>query len=487
MKKTVYSVSLSALLCALLALSGCAGQQAASPASGGTAAIVLSDSGVQISGGGAKADGRTVSIVSGGTYSVSGSLSDGELIVDTGETAQEVTLVLEGVGITNLSGPAIHIRQAKNTHIQLAEGSANSLISGTGTDLAPAGAEASGAALYAEDDLDIDGPGLLEVRGYINNGIASKDDLDINGGTLSVTAVNNGIRGAESVEIKGGAVSVESGNDGVKSASADKEGKGYIRISGGSLSVTAAGDGISAETELTVEGGSVTVLTTGDPSQASSKAVKAKTALLISGGELTLTSADHALHSGGALTVSGGTVAANSTGGKALAAHGEIAVSGGTLALTSSGDGVETPENITLSGGELFVSAGDDALQAGEANTGRGTVALTGGSVQLSAGGQAVNARGELVISGGTLFALGNSDKVPSPSSAGTQPCIHIGWAGAAGDELSLLNDAGEAVLSGKAGSAYHVILLSAPELEDGAEYSLSRGMDSVPATAELP
>lgn len=477
MKK--YGVLLSLLL-ALALLAGCS----SGTAEGGSTQIVLSDSGIEIKGGGAKASGSSVLISAVGSYTVSGSLSDGQIVVDTGDDAMDVTLILNGADISCLSGPAIHIRQAENARLQLAEGSVNRLCSGT--EGSAADPDASGAALYAEDDLDIDGPGSLEVRGYINNGIACKNDLDINGGSIAVLAVNNGLRGSDSVEIKGGELSVEAGNDGVKSTEADKEGKGYVLISGGSLTVSAAGDGLSAETELRLEGGTVAVTTTGDPAQVSSKAAKAGTGLTVSGGELSLSSSDHALHSAAGLTVSGGTVQAQSSQGKALAAHGNIEISGGELSLSALDDGIETPGDILLSGGAVTLAAGDDGLQAGEANTGRGTVTLQGGELKISAKGRALNARGSFALEGGSLIALGGSDKVTVLSS-GSQPFIQAGWNGAAGAETALLGASDEALLSLIASYPYRTILLSSPQLQAGESYRFSKGSDAIDVTAQLP
>ncbi len=473
----------AALLLAALLLAGCAAGE-----SGGTGMteIVLDDSGIKITGGGAKAAGKVVTISAVGSYSVSGSLSEGQLVVDTGDEAMDVTLVFNGVEISNSTGPALHIRQAKNARLQLAEGSVNRLTSGEGMPARRASPDASGAALYAEDDLDIDGPGALEVWGYINNGIGCKNDLDINDGSLSVYAVNNGIRGADSVEIKGGELRIEAANDGVKSSTADEEGKGTVRISGGSLEISAGGDGVSAETELFVEGGSLTVSAAGDPAQVSSKALKGKTGVTVSGGTLVLSAADHALHSGGPLTVSGGEISAVSTAGKAVAAHGDIQISGGTLNLDALEDGIETPENIAISGGTVQILAGDDGLQSGEANTGRGSLRLSGGELTVSAKGRALNVRGGFTLDGGSLFALGGSDKVTVPSD-GEQPCIHVGWAGVAGDETALLTAEGETLLSLTAAYPYHVILLSCPELTPEGAYRFSKGLTDIDVTAQLP
>ena len=462
-------------------LAGCAGNSG--EAEPGATEITLSDGGIQINGGGAKADGRLVTIGAVGTYSVSGSLSDGQIVIDTGDEAVDVTLLLNGVDITNLSGPAIHIRQAKNARIELAAGTKNGVTSGAGPDMDLSSSDASGAAIYAEDDLDIEGEGELIVCGYINNGIACKDDLDINSGSISVYAANNGIRGSKSVEIKGGSIAVNAGNDGIKSTAANKEGKGFVRIRGGEIFVTAGGDGISAETELSIEEGAVVAVTAmGDPDQVSSKALKAQTGLAINGGILTLSSADHTIRSAAGLTITGGNLTAESTGGKAIAAHGDISITGGELYLIAAGDGVETTGDIRISGGMLFLTTGDDGFQAGEADSGAGDVTVDGGETVIQAKGQTINARGELALNGGVLLALGGSSKAPAPT--GSLPVLNIAWSGAGGRVLSVADQAGTDLASATTVWPVKRILLTSPSLAEGVDFTVSDGVNSVTAKA---
>ena len=293
------------------------------------AEIMLEGSGASIRGSGVSASGSTVTIASPGSYTVSGTLDDGCIVVNTGEVKGDVTLTLRGASITCLSGAAIHVIEAKNFDLVLEDGTQNRLVSGS-PDAAVTGKQ-DGAALFCEDDLDILGSGSLEVYGYLNNGITCKDDLDIKDGTLSVTAVNNGVKGSESVEIFGGSLSVIAGNDGVKTSSAKKEGKGFVTVEGGTVTITAQGDGISAETALTVSGGEIRVKTTGDRTAGSCKALKAKTVLTVSGGTAELDSEDHALHSAGDMLLSGGTLAIVSRAGKGVSAHGTLELGGSAL------------------------------------------------------------------------------------------------------------------------------------------------------------
>ena len=111
----------------------------------------------------------------------------------------------------------------------------------------PEGETEPDAAVFSNDDLVFEGTGSLTVNGNFNNGIASSDDIDINGGNITVTAVNNGIKGKDSVVIVNGTVTVNAGGDGIQSDNDEDPEKGYVTIAGGTLDVTAASDGIQAE------------------------------------------------------------------------------------------------------------------------------------------------------------------------------------------------------------------------------------------------
>lgn len=228
--QTLVLVLFAALAAALLC--ACSGEERPAAAEESATLINLNGSGAEIQGGGAAANGNIISIRAGGVYFVSGKLENGQIIIDTGEAPAEVSLVLGGAEINCANDAAIYLRQAEKLRIRLEAGSENSIRSGREADMDSWDESRTGSALYAEDDVDIEGEGTLSILGLLNSGLICKDDLEIKGGNITVLAANNGLRGSESVEIKGGTISVTAGNDGIKSTSAKKEGKGYIRLSG---------------------------------------------------------------------------------------------------------------------------------------------------------------------------------------------------------------------------------------------------------------
>ena len=423
-----------AALCAALLLCACGTNAAVGSAEESKQTrIELKGDTASVSGGGAKVSGSTVSISAGGRYVLSGTLDNGQIVVDTGDDAMDVWLALDNASVTNLSGAAVYVKQAKNCCLSTLAGTKNRLVSGTEADLAAFDGTQNGAALLSEDDLKLEGEGSLEILGYINNGVTCKDDLDIKGGEISVFAAGNGLRGVESVEIKGGKISVASGNDGVKASSAKKEGKGFVRIKGGEISITAQGDGIQAESFLEVSGGELTVLAKGDGVEQSSKALKAKTGLLLSGGALTLSAVE---------------------------------------------DAVKCDADVTVSGGEIRIVSEGDGIQAGDKASGLGAITISGGELGISAERRALNAHSGVTISGGSVLAFIGSDKQEAPD--GDAPVLFVPFIGAAGDRITL--DGKE--LEPEAGCAYTSLLYTG-DLTAGESYSLSNRLRTISVTAK--
>ena len=287
-------------------------------AGSGQAEITLSGDSASVSGTGASVSGGVVTITDGGTYSVTGSLEEGQIRVEAGDE-DTVVLELNGAEVTNREDAAIHVENAGQTVILLGDGTVNRIQSGEETGIsvgaetagetagsdaaeesagetaADAGTEtggqetagsadteagepdaadgeetedASGGAIYARDDLAISGTGTLQVLGYINNGIQTSNDLLIDSGTVEVTAVNNGIKGKDSVTITGGTFAITAGGDGIKSDDTTGEGFGVVSVSGGTFTIDAQGDGIQTETDLDISGGDFTIVTAGGSPEA---------------------------------------------------------------------------------------------------------------------------------------------------------------------------------------------------------------------------
>ena len=198
-----------------------------------------------------KLDGTTLTFTTVTTetvYAISGTFS-GNIVIDAGDD-HKFDLELHGLSltcattnpITVVSGDEVGIKAKKDTQ---------NYIYDTRATIDPADESLYAGAIHSAVDLEIGGKGELTVVSEHNNGIHSKDDLQVKNLTLLVTAVDNALKGNDSIEIIGGSTTlIATAGDGMKTSNSDISGKGNqrgnITITGGTHTIYAACDGIDA-------------------------------------------------------------------------------------------------------------------------------------------------------------------------------------------------------------------------------------------------
>ena len=504
--------------------------------------VTLEGNSIAVAGNGAIFDGSTVTITTAGTYSISGTLDDGQIIVDT-EDEDTVFLILDGVEITCSTSAPIYVSNAEKVVLTLAEGTENYVTDGDSYVFEDAESDEPNAAVFSKDDLTINGSGSLTVNANYNNGIASKDDLKITGGTIIVKAVNDGIKGRDSLAVLDGEITVNAGADGIQANNDEDAAEGYIVIEGGVLSITAGLDGIQAETNLMVGGGEITI-TAGGGSVASSgggawggrgmegnanqttdsaKGLKAGVDLTITGGTIQISSLDDAIHSNDSITIDGGDLTLAS-GDDGIHADTALTINGGDLEITECYEGLESVV-ITINDGTIRLTASDDGINAssgsggdaaggmlmaprgGGFESGDGYVYINGGYLAVDAGGDGLDSNGPIEmtdgvvivngptnngngaldylgsfnISGGYLVAVGSVGMAQAPSTTSTQYSVIFSLASAqsAGTMVHVESESGEEILSLVPTKAYQSVVLSSPELENGETYVVYAGGSS--------
>ena len=327
--------------------------------------ITLAGDEAVISGNGAYTNDGNVVIINAGYYVVSGSLTDGYLSVDAYDSSK-VFIRLDGVEINCSDDACIRVDQADKVFLTLAEGSLNTLTSGS-TYSEQALKDGTDGAIFAHDDLTINGNGSLTVNAAYRHGIAANDDLVITGGTITVNAAADAIHAKDSLRIKEASITVEAGDDGL--VTSNEEENGYLYIESGTINVTAADDGIHTTGDITLEGGDITVSAGNDGihSDASvyirngtlliDKCYEGIEALIIdvSGGDTTIYPADDGFNANGN---SDSQIGAGGMGG---------GMNGGMRGGMGSPGGMHGPQE-----------AGSAASSDGTANPTNGTPALTG-------------------------------------------------------------------------------------------------------------
>ena len=194
-------------------------------------------------------------------YSISGKLR-GNIVIDVGDS-YKFDLELHGLSIvcnstnpiTVVSGDEVAIQAKKDTKNYIYD--MRTAIDSTDETL-------YSGAIHSDVDLEIGGKGELTVVSENNNGIHSKDDLQVKNLTLLVACIDNSLKGNDGVEIEGGNTTlIASGGDCIKTSNSDISEKGNQRgsvsIVGGTHNLYAACDGIDAAYNATIDD-STTVL-----------------------------------------------------------------------------------------------------------------------------------------------------------------------------------------------------------------------------------
>ena len=228
---------------------------------------------VTVEGQGAEVSNNKVTITKAGTYSVSGKVEDGQIIVDAGDE-DKVYIILNGVDINCSNNAPIYVKNAKKAILSLADGTENNITDGETYVFEDETSNDPNAAIFSKDDMTIIGSGKLTVNANYNNGIASNDDLKIQSGNIVVNAKNNGIKGKDCINVTDGNITINSEGDGMKSDNTTDRTKGYVYIEGGKINITSKQDGIQAETQLLVADGDITIKT-GEGSENSTKSNQA--------------------------------------------------------------------------------------------------------------------------------------------------------------------------------------------------------------------
>lgn len=387
--------------------------------------------------------GSVYTITKAGEYTVTGLLSEGQLIVDAGDE-DEVTIVLNGTSITCSSGSPIYVKNASKVEIKSEENSFNEVIDNRTEATEDSSDDAGNAAIYATCDLKLVGKGALVVTGNYNNGIQSKDDLSIKNVIVKVTAVNNAVKGNNAVDIESGnIIAISAKGDGIKTSNSNISNKGnqkgIVTITGGNIDVYAACDGIDAAYVVDISGdGNLNIYTdtyseyseevtssgssSGTSTSRNSSANKTASANTVSYVAASDTIANAPGGSGGgnmggmdgqnggnAPDMNGGS-GGNKAGGDRPGMPGDFNESGNSSGQSYSTKGIKADSEINISGFTININSTDDGIHANSdsgvletGEDGKGTIVINGGSITISSGDDGMHADKQLDVNDGYI------------------------------------------------------------------------------------
>ena len=416
--------------------------------------ITLSGSNIKTSASsGVSVDGSTVTITAEGVYIVSGTLSDGQIIVDADDSAK-VQIVLKGASVTSSDSAALYVKSADKVFVTTAAGTENTLANG-GTFTADSDTNVDGA-VFAKDDITFNGSGSLTIDSPAGHGVVGKDDVKIAGGTVTINAANHGVQANDSVRVAEATVTVNAQNkDGIHvSDDADEEegteSDSFFYMSDGSLTINAGDDGIHADAEALIEGGTIDVVESYEGIEALS--------IKVSCGDIKTVASDDGFNAAGGNASSGSQTFGNDDWG-------------GSRGGFSDGG---TNGSIEISGGNIYVKAGGDGIDS------NGSVAISGGYTVVCGPSQGdtsvIDFNSEGTITGGMFIGTGGAGMAESFSNS-TQGLIAVSVGDQSAGSTVTLKDASDNVLVEVTPELdYAVVYVSTQDMTQGETYTLTAG-----------
>ncbi|QOV18156.1 carbohydrate-binding domain-containing protein [Blautia liquoris] len=408
--------------------------------------ITLDDSSVKIDGSDASETDGVITIKNAGTYEISGTLLDGQIVVEA-NSDDVVHIVLNGANITSSDGPVINGTQSGKIILTLAEGTENKLTDGNNySDLDDD--EEPDAAIFSKDDLTINGAGTLNVKGNYKNGIHGKDGVKVISGVISIDAVNHAVSGKDYIAVSGGTLNLTSVEDALHSAT-------DVQVTDGKITISAGDDAIHADSTVTIDGGTILI-------DKSNEGIEG-TVVTINDGDISVTSSDDGINGSNGLTDNSSDTSDASSGQDTKNGPGRM------------GGSMENDENVlvTINGGKIYINAEGDSIDS------NGSLTITGGETVIdgtvSGGNGILDYNGKGIITGGTLIGVGTSDMAQSFSDGSTQYSLLYGFDSSknAGTKVSLKDSSGSEMISTTAAKTYQAVVISFPDLSKGGTYSL--------------
>ena len=296
--------------------------------------------------------GEDITITEEGIYVLSGTASNTTVYIEA-EDQDKVQLVLDGLNITNEDFPCIYVKSGDKVFVTTAN---DSSLSVTKTFTADGETNTDGV-IFSRSDVVLNGTATLTINST-DNGVVSKDDLKITGGTYNITATSKGLEANDSIAIVEATLNIKAGTDGLHAEYDEDDSVGYIYIGGGNIDINAQDDGIHATTIVQIDGGTINV-----------KAAEGieGTYILINDGTITVEATDDGINAASKSTkysikveINGGNININMGQGDtdAIDSNGDLLITSGTINITAQspfdydGTGSKTGGTLIVNGTE---------------------------------------------------------------------------------------------------------------------------------------
>ncbi|SEK57884.1 carbohydrate-binding domain-containing protein [Ruminococcus albus] len=298
-------------------------------------------------------DNSTIEITDEGVYTISGSAKNCTIKIMADENAK-IQLVLDGISITNSDSPAIYAVSADKVFITTTDSENTLTVSGQFT---ADGETNTDAVIFSKDDLVLNGTGTLNITSAYGNGVTSKDEMKITGGTYNVNTALDAFEANDAISISDGTFNIATNKDGFHCE--NDEAEGSITIMGGTFIINAESDGIRATSLLRIDGGTFDIT--------ASEGLEA-TYVLINDGNITIYGSDDGINASSktnscetAIEINGGDLDVSVGQGDtdAIDSNGSIYVNGGTINVTAQMSSFDYDLSAEFNGGTIIINGSE--------------------------------------------------------------------------------------------------------------------------------
>jgi hypothetical protein len=467
---------------------------------------------------------NTVRIENSGTYTLTGTSADAQVVVDS---AGSVTLILDNLDLTSTTTAPIYIEDARDVIIELATDSVNTLTDARSR--RNDDDDDAEAVIYSESDLSFFGYGTLTINGQYEYGIHTEGNLSIQYGEYFITAQEDGVVGEDSIVLLNAQLTIQAGEKGLKTDDDDNRG-GFIQITDSILNIQSGDHGIDAEGELMINDSTLDIIA--QDRDNSADGIKAGRDTVFNNVTLNLVASDHGIDVDGDFTLNSGDLTL-SVGNKGLNVEYTATINGGTITILNSEEGIEAGY-IIVNDGEIYITATDDGINISipdddttnynQGGQGRGQgqgqmgggrqvannpyyLQINGGLIVVDASGDGLDSNGSITMNGGTVIVNGptadmdgaldfdgtfalNGGLLIAAGSAGmpqapdeTSPAVIVSVTFdaplAGGTIVTIRSEDGVDVLTFAPSKTFQNVILSAPELIYGETYTIHYGGES--------
>ena len=409
-------------------------------------------------------------------------------------------LTINGSGTLTVTSPSAHAVVCKDDFV---------MTSGTLT-LASAshGIDANDSVRIANATVNIDA-GKDGIHSE-NSDDSSLGFVYIESGTLDIEAEGDGISSASYMTIQDGTFNITTGGGSVNSTKQSSDNYGGFMGGGGhhgasqmDYTTSSSDDSTSIKAlkstgDITINGGTFTIDSADD-------SVHGNASVYVNGGVFEISSGDDGFHADETLIISAGTINISESyeGLEAL----DVQVKGGNISLVASDDGINAAGGTDESGyggnrgGDMFGGHGGGGGMGGSSSS-NGSIVISGGELYIEASGDGIDANGSLIISGGytivcgptqgdtatldydtsaeitggTFIGTGASGMAQTFSSS-SQGLISLSVGNqSAGTNIAIKDSSGNTICSYEPALSYAVVIISSPEMVSGESYTVSVG-----------